>query len=157
MHRGEEECRACTDFQSFMKQRMTPDTPVTSTQPSLDADQQLKDTRQCPLDRDQLGRQTWSFLHTMAAYYPNKPDAKQQNQMTEFLQLFGQFYPCSECAHDYRQDVAKQPPRVASRLELSEWMCDIHNLTNRKLNKPLFDCSKVLERWRDGWKDGSCG
>lgn len=27
---------------------------------------------------------------------------------------------------------------------------------NRKLGKPDFDCSLVDERWRDGWKDGSC-
>ena len=24
------------------------------------------------------------------------------------------------------------------------------------LGKPEFDCSKVFQRWRDGWADGSC-
>jgi FAD-linked sulfhydryl oxidase len=41
-------------------------------------------------------------------------------------------------------------------VELSQWLCRIHNEINRRLGKQEFDCSKVDERWRDGWKDGSC-
>ena len=32
----------------------------------------------------------------------------------------------------------------------------MHNEVNRRIGKKEFDCSKVDERWRDGWKDGSC-
>jgi len=32
----------------------------------------------------------------------------------------------------------------------------MHNIVNMKIGKPKFDCSLVNERWRDGWKDGSC-
>jgi hypothetical protein len=28
---------------------------------------------------------------------------------------------------------------------------------NEMLGKPLFDCNRVMERWRDGPADGSCG
>jgi len=35
-------------------------------------------------------------------------------------------------------------------------MCQQHNVVNRKLGKPEFDCRKVLERWKDGPKDGRC-
>jgi mitochondrial FAD-linked sulfhydryl oxidase len=35
-------------------------------------------------------------------------------------------------------------------------MCDMHNRVNTKLGKQLFDCDRVMERWYDGWKDGSC-
>lgn len=45
---------------------------------------------------------------------------------------------------------------TSSRYNFSQWMCRLHNDVNRKLGKPEFDCSKVDERWRDGWKDGSC-
>lgn len=48
-------------------------------------------------------------------------------------------------------------PQTSSREELSQWMCRLHNQVNRKTGKPEFDCSLVDERWRDGWKDGSCG
>ena len=35
-------------------------------------------------------------------------------------------------------------------------MCEAHNRVNLKLGKKLFDCNKVMERWYDGWSDGSC-
>ena len=43
-----------------------------------------------------------------------------------------------------------------SRHSLTQWFCGMHNKVNAKLGKPLFDCSLIDERWRDGWKDGSC-
>lgn len=48
------------------------------------------------------------------------------------------------------------PPNITSQKSFALWMCEVHNMVNRKLEKPLFDCSKVNERWRDGWTDGRC-
>lgn len=47
-------------------------------------------------------------------------------------------------------------PDTRSRHALSQWLCGIHNDINMRLGKPEFDCSRVDERWRDGWRDGSC-
>ena len=47
-------------------------------------------------------------------------------------------------------------PDTSSNKALSLWFCDYHNEVNRRLGKKEFDCSKVFERWRDGWADGSC-
>ena len=48
------------------------------------------------------------------------------------------------------------PPATENRVQFSRWMCGLHNEVNERLGKPVFDCSKVDERWLDGWKDGSC-
>lgn len=47
-------------------------------------------------------------------------------------------------------------PDTSSRHALSQWLCYLHNGINVRLGKPEFDCSRVDERWKDGWKDGSC-
>ena len=48
------------------------------------------------------------------------------------------------------------PPDTSSRHKFCQWMCHMHNEVNRRIGKEEFDCSKVDERWLDGWKDGSC-
>ncbi|GAB1604718.1 FAD-linked sulfhydryl oxidase ALR-like [Argonauta hians] len=139
----EKVCRACTDFKSWMK-----------TQSSVT--QIEKKPVECPLDKEELGSNTWSFLHTMAAYYPDKPTTQQQQDMHTFINIFAKFYPCDYCAKHLRKDLKTNTPDTSSRHNLSQWFCHTHNRVNLMLGKPQFDCSKVDERWKDGWKDGSC-
>ncbi|OWA52359.1 putative FAD-linked sulfhydryl oxidase ALR [Hypsibius exemplaris] len=161
-------CRSCTSFKSWMKgmgksaQSTNQETnlPPHGSSSALPPDSHSEDPRpqrsDCPVDKDELGRNTWSFLHTMAARYPEKPTQEVQKDMTTFVNLFSKFYPCSYCAKDLQEELKTNQPDTTSRSNLSQWMCRIHNSVNAKLGKPLFDCAKVDERWRTGWQDGSC-
>ncbi|KAF9111758.1 hypothetical protein BGX27_004483 [Mortierella sp. AM989] len=111
---------------------------------------------ECPPDKEILGRATWTFLHTMAAYYPDKPSTMEQSTMKSLLGSFSQFYPCGHCAEHLRQEMKVDPPKVESRKELAWWMCGMHNKVNEMLGKDIFDCNKLDERWRDGPADGRC-
>ncbi len=135
---------------------------------------------ECPLDRQELGRNSWSVLHTIAAYYPETPTSDQQKEMVQFMSLFTKFYPCEDCSRDFKERyhvavtlfvfcfsffkycqfvllrLAASPPATESSSKLSQWLCVMHNQVNRKLGKPEFDCSLVDQRWKKGWTDGSC-
>ncbi|KFA61348.1 hypothetical protein S40285_05855 [Stachybotrys chlorohalonatus IBT 40285] len=111
---------------------------------------------ECPPDVETLGRSSWTLLHSIAATYPETPSRSQQSDVLSFVSLFSRLYPCWVCAEDFQGYLAKEPPRVGSRNEFGLWLCGAHNDVNRKLGKPIFDCSKWEERWRTGWKDGRC-
>ena len=110
----------------------------------------------CPPDVEQLGRATWTFLHTTAAYYPEKPTPTQRTNMLMLLRSLPVLYPCSWCAGDFGKDIGRNPPDVSGRDALSRWLCERHNEVNEKLGKERFNCAKVDERWKDGPPDGSC-
>ncbi|KAF7969458.1 hypothetical protein HWV62_22345 [Athelia sp. TMB] len=110
----------------------------------------------CPADVEQLGRATWTFLHTTAAYYPERPTQVQQSTMLGLLNALPSLYPCSHCASHLGGNMKDHPPDVSGRNALSRWLCERHNDVNERLGKGKFDCSKTDERWRDGPVDGRC-
>ncbi|EKV19218.1 FAD dependent sulfhydryl oxidase Erv1, putative [Penicillium digitatum] len=114
----------------------------------------------CPPDVEELGRSTWTLLHSMAATYPEKANMEHQANMSGFLKFFSKLYPCWVCADDFQTWMAhpsgRNKPKLESRKEFGWWMCEAHNEVNRKLGKKEFDCRLWEERWRTGWKDGRC-
>ena len=111
----------------------------------------------CPLNRAELGRAAWAYLHTLAAYYPTQPSSVQQSDMRDFMLLYMRQYPCLYCRDRTMEEVDRNAPRVGNRQQLSEWVCELHNEVNERLGKPAFDCRRVDERWRTRPSDGSCG
>lgn len=109
---------------------------------------------ECPADVEQLGRATWTFLHTTAAYYPTKPTASQQRSMLGLLHSLPTLYPCSHCASHFGDRMKEHPAEgaVGGREELMKWLCERHNEVNDRLGKERFDCGigRLDERWKDG-------
>ncbi|KIJ55619.1 hypothetical protein M422DRAFT_151546 [Sphaerobolus stellatus SS14] len=132
-------------FSAFATAVIQPRTPGEDTRPAY-----------CPPDVEQLGRATWTFLHTTAAYYPDRPDPNQQLRMRSLLTSLPTLYPCGHCASHLGEMMKKSPPDVSGRTALSLWLCQTHNEVNERLGKQKFDCAKVDERWKDGPADGGC-
>ncbi|KAF9269093.1 FAD-dependent thiol oxidase [Marasmius fiardii PR-910] len=152
-------CKPCTAFRNWSKQQKAGSTSALmsslafGTSPAPD-----KPPVHCPADVEQLGNATWTFLHTTAAYYPERPTPNQRANMLSLIRAIPILYPCSHCANDFGQDIKVNPPDVSSRAGLSKWLCQRHNEVNVKLGKKTFDCGleKLDERWKDGPSDGSC-
>jgi mitochondrial FAD-linked sulfhydryl oxidase len=142
----------------MMKNGMAQTTAITSTTPPAVAASQPEPPSDCPPDVEQLGRASWTLLHSIAAQYPETPSPQQQNDARQFMSSFSRLYPCFWCAKDFQKwmRLDKNAPRVSSRAEFGQWLCEAHNAVNTKIGKPIFDCSKWEERWRTGWKDGRC-
>ncbi|KAK7745946.1 Flavin-linked sulfhydryl oxidase of the mitochondrial IMS [Cytospora paraplurivora] len=152
-------CRSCnskTAFMAWSSQAKSLKAPTATAPKATTTTTTPVATDDCPADVETLGRSTWTLLHSIAATYPTTPSPSQQNDVVGFVNLFSKLYPCWVCASDFRDYLRKDPVKAGSRGEFGQWLCDAHNDVNKKLGKPVFDCSKWEERWRTGWKDGRC-
>lgn len=107
-------------------------------------------TVECPPDSGRLGRGTWNLLHSVAAWYPDRPSEDDRTAARNLVAALARFYPCTYCAEDFRSNVNDNPVKTASREELSQWLCEQHNVVNEKLGKKRFPCDmkSLDERWR---------
>ena len=150
-------CRACKEFQDWVGknqnqfQRQNRSKPPTPSNDSMAAR-----AGGCPLDREELGRNSWAVLHSFAGYFPERPSVDQQREMEHFINLFGKYFPCTHCSEDFMKMIKVNPPDTSSRQRFAKWLCDAHNKVNAKLGKPQYDCSLVEGRWHGGFADGSC-
>ena len=46
----------------------------------------------------------------------------------------------------------KKGVKINSRKEFGEYLCNIHNIVNKVLNKTDFDCNKTFEVWDGNYK-----
>jgi FAD-linked sulfhydryl oxidase len=155
-------CRVCTAFRhwkpSSAKANSNGKRSTAAVMSALASSPQSLDVppAHCPPDVEQLGRATWTFLHTTAAYYPEQPTPNQRANMLSLIRALPTLYPCSHCASHLRDNMKDHPPNVSGRAALSQWLCDRHNDVNERLGKERFDCTKTDERWKDGPDDGIC-
>lgn len=103
--------------------------------------------------RAELGAATWRLLHTMASRFPKEPTQVEQLSFEVFVTLLSRLYPCGNCAHEFQQIIKDHPPKLDSRDSAVQWMCQVHNIVNKRLGKKLFDCKLALEAWKCGCAD----
>ncbi|KAL9268036.1 FAD-linked sulfhydryl oxidase ERV1-like protein [Drosera capensis] len=107
-----------------------------------------------PASKEDLGRATWTFLHTLGAQYPEHPTRQQKKDVKELMAILSRMYPCKECADHFKEVLSDQrhvfranPVEAGSQAEFSQWLCHVHNVVNRSLGKAIFPCERVDARW----------
>lgn len=96
---------------------------------------------------DELGRSTWTFLHTLAATHSATPTAKEVTRLERFMADFAEIYPCAPCAESFRGILRRFPVDASSGPAFAQWMCQVHNEVNKEIGKPTFNCDDVTKRW----------
>ncbi|KAH7833109.1 hypothetical protein Vadar_003223 [Vaccinium darrowii] len=119
------------DTQIFIKPKEIPNEGKTAT----------------PVTKEELGRATWTFLHTLAAQYPDNPTRQQKKDVKELMEILSRMYPCKDCADHFKEVLRANPVQAGSQAEFSQWLCHAHNVVNRSLGKVVFPCERVDARW----------
>ena len=66
-------------------------------------------TQRCPPTKGALGSSSWDLLHSMVAWYPEKPAPTDETMMKQFFSSFARFYPCTWCAEDFQKNLEMKP------------------------------------------------
>jgi hypothetical protein len=61
--------------------------------------------QQQAVTKEELGRATWVFLHTLAAQFPEHPSRQQQRDARQLMDCFTRIYPCADCAQHFQEIV----------------------------------------------------
>ena len=97
-----------------------------------------------------LGISTWALLHSVAAIYPNHPNKTEMQSLKDFFDGLMYFYPSKS---ELMKEILKEHPlEYSNREELIYYMCEIHNILNKKLGKKKFSCKEAFNVW-----GGDCG
>ncbi|KAH9411222.1 Erv1/Alr protein [Ordospora pajunii] len=100
--------------------------------------------------KDMLGRSTWTLLHVIGSKYPAFPTSQQKKDTLSFVHLLSSVFPCEECRKHFQGLLAMHPPRVGSNDEFKTWLCEAHNIVNKRIGKPEVDCKTVDDLWDCG-------
>ena len=100
----------------------------------------------------ELGRAGWVLLHNIAMKYPHLPSDEQKNDISQFLNLFGKLFPCSECRPHFKKMVSENPPDFSSNIKFNSWLNRVHNIVNRRIGNQEFDVKRLDDRWDCGCK-----
>ena len=69
--------------------------------------------------------------------------------------------PCEECRKHLRENLKNQPLVInkntdrsidSNNLFIFEWSCNLHNLVNKQLNKPVYNyCKSLYYKYLDNY------
>ena len=111
------------------------------------------------INKDQAnGRNFWSLMHTVAAYYPLEPSSNEEADMKFYMENSSRFLLRSEIwKRRWKTNIAKYPPAVKNRGEFAKWMCLQHNIINEMIGKEVWVCTEdnLIKRWGAPKEEGN--
>ena len=104
------------------------------------------------LTKPEIGRRTWALLHSIANRFPDNPSENDKNMMKKFLYGLARSYPCKVCGGHLIKMLNKKGINMDNKTQFVNYVCNIHNIVNKVLNKTQFDCDKAFDVWDGNYK-----
>ena len=101
------------------------------------------------MNPDIWGSGLWTTLHSITLNYPELPTHKNIQEHRNFLHSLGKILPCPGCVQEYNKYISKNPPALHDKELFVEWMIDLHNDINRRLNKKIRSKEYVLNLYKN--------
>ena len=79
-------------------------------------------------------------------------DTSLLHSLTNFMYSLAHLFPCKICGNHLLRMLDKEGVNTNSKEDLVNYICKIHNIVNKVLGKPIFDCKKAFDFW-----GGDCG
>jgi ATP-dependent Zn protease len=95
------------------------------------------------------GPHAWIFLHTITLNYPENPTPEQKKQYKKFFESLADVIPCDKCKYNYIKKIKKNPVNVESRMELVQWLLNIHNEVNVSNEKSPLSMKEFIKKYRE--------
>ena len=130
-------------------------TPTVTTKESISKDNILTaegSTKPLKLTKPEIGRRTWALLHSIANTFPENPSEKDKNMMNKFLYGLARSYPCKVCGGHLIRMLDKKGIKMENKKEFINYICNMHNIVNKVLNKTEFDCDKAYNVWNGNYQ-----
>jgi hypothetical protein len=98
------------------------------------------------------GAQSWTFLHAVAAGFPETPSEEDREHYQNFFQDLHYVLPCNECKRHFGEVLEKMPLTDAvliNRKTFNRWIMEVHNTVSRDLQKPKqFTWREYCKRYK---------
>jgi len=93
----------------------------------------------CP---DKFGPYFWGALH-LACLYGGDLEA-----LKAFINSYTEVLPCPMCRVHFAEVISLHPiPSEGDPMIYFKWSVDVHNIVNKKLDKPFVTVQEALAKW----------
>ncbi len=98
---------------------------------------------------DIWGKDMWNSMERIAYDYPENPTEDDKNNYRDFFLILQYVLPCGGCRTNYQKHLIDLPLTdkvMSSRINLLDWIINMHNTVNISLGKPILDHDEAMEK-----------
>ena len=103
------------------------------------------------ITKNDWGPTIWMMIHFFAANLKKN----KMNYYSDFIKSLTYVIPCEECRKHLRSNLIKYPLLINNHSDnnsLFEWSCNLHNIVNTQLNKPVYPyCQSLFYKYLDNY------